>query len=823
MITFRTYDDQEIDERWLAEEVRRAYELDSLPVVELPATNLVQVRHPQLVNADFGPLFDVLDFHNPLQPLWGRVRRVEMPNGGEIDFGEDGDVLISDEIEPPGNLQADWFADENRIYVIATWVEPEPPRPNVRFTPAYDVQLLEEYESGEFLVREQERVSVREFTFDEVKPDKTYKVRVRSRASQFAKPSEWVYDLVTTGRDTEPPGKVTGLQLGAGFSSLTARWDEVDDIDVQHGNGTYEVEINTSLDFIHPDARRTSGTIVAFSDLSSGTEYFVRVRAVDWFGNVGPWSDTASQTTAAAPTRDFVEDPITETEIDDDSISTPKLQANAVEADQLAVNAVAAGNIQAGVIDTDHITAAGLDAAVVKFGEMEYDRARGGLLALGGENNRAGRLEVWEADEEEDAFVEIDGTTGRANFSTINVGDIESASIENVNHEDLIFYVRPGGSGVSDSNDGSLSNPLETIQEAVDRIPKINHGVIEIRYRSIEDGTALGHTVIEGFIGSGSIFIYGQTTIDTRKIIYGSFEIASCQQFTIDLSDLDIRIPSGGSPFGSGIYVRSVIHAEIQDCKIRCNGNVSNGVFFLSSTSLIRFCNITNWDNSAIDIGSSATVAAQDNEGGSQHSSLAHRSQRGVLMTSGSRPQGSEQTLHGGQIFGSSTESGEGEVEEGDPPRTDTWNANDSASWRTTYGWRSGSDVYQGEWSGWGNHRGFWFFNDSNIRSTLSGRTITRVRVRLTRRSSGGNAGAMTPTVRRHNYSSQPSGTPSFVTGTVTNTSFAWGDTRWVSLPNSWGDSFRDNNAKGIGIWPGSSGSPYMIFSPNAILEITHE
>ena len=156
---------------------------------------------------------------------------------------------------------------------------------------------------------------------------------------------------------------------------------------------------------------------------------------------------------------------------------------------------------------------------------------------------------------------------------------------------------------------------------------------------------------------------------------------------------------------------------------------------------------------------------------------------------------------------------------------TTSWTSNASASWRDAFGgWRSdNNDVYQGEWSGNGNHRGLWFFNDSNIRSVLDGQIITNIRMRATRRSAGGVTSAQTPTIYRHNYSSQPAGTPSGSAGHSNHgQSWAWGETKWVTLPIAYGNHLRDGTARGILVYT-SSGSPYMIFTGTAILEITYE
>jgi hypothetical protein len=71
---------------------------------------------------------------------------------------------------------------------------------------------------------------------------------------------------------------------------------------------------------------------------------------------------------------------ITETQIADDAISTPKLQANSVTAtviassavttDKIAANAIVAGKIQAGAISADKINVTKLDAISTDIGSI---------------------------------------------------------------------------------------------------------------------------------------------------------------------------------------------------------------------------------------------------------------------------------------------------------------------------------------------------------------------------------------------------------------------------------------------------------------------
>jgi peptidoglycan hydrolase-like protein with peptidoglycan-binding domain/biotin carboxyl carrier protein len=135
-------------------------------------------------------------------------------------------------------------------------------------------------------------------------------------------------------------------------------------------------------------------------------------------------------------------------------------------------------------------------------------------------------------------------------------------------------------------------------------------------------------------------------------------------------------------------------------------------------------------------------------------------------------------------------------------------------SWRDNWGWRSDNDwIYQGEWENWGHHKGFIFLPYKNIQNQLKGKKIKSIKLYLERVNQGGVVSEQKPTFWLHNYEKQPSGTPSFISGTAWTSNVGWarGDKKWVTLPVSYAEKLRDGKAKGIGIYV-SGKSPYMFF-----------
>ena len=169
------------------------------------------------------------------------------------------------------------------------------------------------------------------------------------------------------------------------------------------------------------------------------------------------------------------------------------------------------------------------------------------------------------------------------------------------------------------------------------------------------------------------------------------------------------------------------------------------------------------------------------------------------------------------------------------PTKKTTWSATRTKSWRSKsdWGWRDPSDVgdpasvnyvYQGAWNSppwWGNHRGLAWFNYSNMRSVLKGKTIIKTRVYFYRINKGGYVAGQKIKLWTHNYSNVPSGRPelSFVQGPFS--SFARGEGKWITVSNAVAERIRDGKATGIALYREDEGG-YLYMSSNVKIEITY-
>jgi len=129
----------------------------------------------------------------------------------------------------------------------------------------------------------------------------------------------------------------------------------------------------------------------------------------------------------------------------------------------------------------------------------------------------------------------------------------------------------------------------------------------------------------------------------------------------------------------------------------------------------------------------------------------------------------------------------------------------ETRSWRTTYGWRSdNTSVYQGEYGGWGNHRGCAFYG-SKPRS-LAGATVTSAKISLARQS-GGSFAAVSGNLVLIAEATRPSGTPTVSAGTGITLPKV-GASSTITVPAAYAQTLVDGSQGGLGLYQ-SGGSPY--------------
>lgn len=286
---------------------------------------------------------------------------------GQVIIGPGGPAAPTNLVLTPG-------AVFNNSYVDIEWT-PQPAFDE------YRVQVTDDGTGIPFTITVVSGSSVR---VNFLNPNTNYNVGVRSVDSINRVSTELSGSFLSLG-DTTNPSQVTNFVLVAGYQSVVATWDELTDEDVKWARGLYEVQIDTvnTFDSVNLKTARVSATIASWTDLDNEQIYYGRVKAIDSSGNEGPYSTVDSATTATELGRDFTLNPILETEIADDAVSTPKLQANSITSGKLVTGTAViteTAQIADAIINTAKVIS--LDAAKISFGEMSGDRIQANTLSV---------------------------------------------------------------------------------------------------------------------------------------------------------------------------------------------------------------------------------------------------------------------------------------------------------------------------------------------------------------------------------------------------------------------------------------------------------
>ncbi len=180
-----------------------------------------------------------------------------------------------------------------------------------------------------------------------VRANQTVSVRVRAINEKGIKATGVTKGLTLYGK-AAPPGVPSGLSTAGGPGLVTVSWVNPTDADLSH------VEVKEYKGMAQPSdpdegdlVASISGTSLTRGGLEEVQKYWYWVRAVDTSGNASAWVGPISATTTMLSVG---EGSITETNIADDAISTPKLKANAVTAEKINVSDLSAIKADLGVV-----------------------------------------------------------------------------------------------------------------------------------------------------------------------------------------------------------------------------------------------------------------------------------------------------------------------------------------------------------------------------------------------------------------------------------------------------------------------------------------
>lgn len=470
-----------------------------------------------------------------------------------------------------------------------------------------------------------------------------------------------------------------------------------------------------------------------------------------------------------------------------------------------------------------------ISGTAIKAGTLSWDAGFGGTLVLGGSNNVNGELRVLDANG--DSAVELntideDGQFAsgfqKVNAKTLFVSDgITAPNIINTTTGVVNYYVDPING--NDDADGTswAAGGLATIQEAVNRLPKIlSHDVkIEIHYAN---GTEINEKVlVQGFTGNGILtFNFQRST----NVVYGNFKFMY-NTIRIEMSYGKIFLIDGTQP---PIYAEGTAKLGLSNTICDAKGLNPYAIMISNGFADLRDAEFYNGTKAQILGGYGARVDVVNCKGsGGTWGMDAYRS--AIIAGTGTAPSGTSgisTTEDGGLVTGTWTSGSQ--TAPSTPPATTyttvTVTADNANSYRTSSSSWYGGNVRQGKYQSYGRYYGCWFFG--NKFDQFNGKTITKVRILASRYNGGGTASGQKARFVLHTHGTQPAGKPALYggdsTATAFNSYFKWGEKKWVDVTSAFKGAINQSTVKGIGLWVFAD-SPYMIFNTSLSVEVTYK
>lgn len=281
------------------------------------------------------------------------------------------------------------------IFVDVSWVAPAD-----NSASSYDVEYAKQTSPGVFDVPTVVRTSATNIRVRALEPNTTYGFRVtavnaigRRSASKPAAPS---FVTITTGRDTVAPPAPVGVVCARGATTVVVKFTPLTFAqapDVAAGNGTYEIQIDTTTAFNSGNLRTmiNDAQIVAFNDVLTEGTWYARVRAIDSSENIGAWSATSSGALAGGVIDSMI--------------------VAGLDAAKITVGFLSASRINAGTITGDKLVTSDITTAQLKLvgSSLIWGGTSGGdAFSIG-----PGGLTLFNAGV---PVVVLDGATGSASF-----------------------------------------------------------------------------------------------------------------------------------------------------------------------------------------------------------------------------------------------------------------------------------------------------------------------------------------------------------------------------------------------------------------------
>ena len=475
-----------------------------------------------------------------------------------------------------------------------------------------------------------------------------------------------------------------------------------------------------------------------------------------------------------------------------------------------------------------------ISGSAITAGTMTWDKGYGGTITLGGASAGNGDLIVLNADG--DVVVQLNATDdGGVNYysgfqdiiaETVFASDsIKAPNLVETSTGVINYWVDPINGNDNNAGNTTWTNPLATIQEAVDRLPKVlaYDVVIQLHYNN---ATEINENVlVQGFTGNGKITIDFQ---NSTNVLYGGIKYMYNTVNCIINKGKIIATSDANPIYSEGTSRLALTNGTICDAK----GLAAYAIMISNGYGDLRGASFFGGTTAQILCGYGGRADVVDCKGsGAAFGMIAYRS--ALISGTGTCPSGTSNYMKetdGGIVKGTWTQTVD--TAPTTPPATTYTTVKLTSSslnaWRPNFGgqWYNQGRVLQGKYSSYGRYMGYWFFGTAF--SQFNGKTITKVRIYATRYNGGGSSASQNARFVLHGYQSVPASTsqPTYYGGINTGTAyvagFKWGESRWLDVTAAFKNAINQTSVYGIGLWTNAD-SPYMIFAKNITVEVTYK
>ena len=425
---------------------------------------------------------------------------------------------------------------------------------------------------------------------------------------------------------------------------------------------------------------------------------------------------------------------------------------------------------------------------------------------------------------------------GELTADTITANKINSAQYPSTLEDDIQISINSGGSDDNELYDGVS---FATVSGALEALPKFLNGKvvdiwiqediyenIDIRYFSsgrinlyLDGNTVYGW--IRSYMSTIKVYVYGgYMKFETARtgVIHPSTGCAVASrtaslvgQESSPINAYSLKIYGSDNPSGSATTIvgmacdsyASGYYKDLQfiNCDIGFRANAGGRIHAASSSGVC-----SQYGFEAVS-GGLITIANSPQCGGSKANTHVSLPGQIISPTSVNHESGN-QTTDGNQAPTTSTK------------KTITIKSNSGDTYRSSVynNWKKDNTARQGDY-GYGDCNGCWFFGSQF--NQLKDKSISKIELTI-KRISGGSYAAVPIVVKTHNYSSRPSGKPSFGSN-CGSVKIAVGDSGKLTITNSTIlNAISNGTVKGFGIQSTYNSANYAVCSGSVTVKVTY-